>query len=132
MDSGPVAVELTGTVTSTLAAGANGSRNVTVRLKDNGGGVDTSDAQTFVIAVSTTTAGSSLTVVDPIPNQLVGVHTPFTLPVVGVFDDSDGDPITLSGAVTASPTPTYTWFVRSGEFCNTETPVLTLTDLTID
>ena len=41
-----------------------------------------------------------------------------------------GDTVTLAAAVTASPAPTYTWFVRGGEFCNTETPVLTLTDIT--
>jgi hypothetical protein len=38
--------------------------------------------------------------------------------------------VTFTAAVNASPTPTYTWFVRGGEFCNTETPVLTLTDVT--
>jgi hypothetical protein len=41
-----------------------------------------------------------------------------------------GDTVTLAAAVSASPAPTYTWFVRGGEFCNTETPVLTLTDIT--
>jgi peroxiredoxin len=41
-----------------------------------------------------------------------------------------GETVTLTAAVSASPTPTYTWFVRGGEFCNTETPVLTLTDVT--
>ena len=41
-----------------------------------------------------------------------------------------GETVTLTAAVSASPTPVYTWFVRGGEFCNTETPVLTLTDVT--
>ena len=42
---------LTGVLNYTLAAGASGTANVTVKLKDNGGGTDTSDAQTFVITV---------------------------------------------------------------------------------
>jgi peroxiredoxin len=41
-----------------------------------------------------------------------------------------GQTVTLTAAVSASPPPTYTWFFRGGEFCNTETPVLTLTDVT--
>lgn len=86
---------LTGTLTYTLAPGANGTANVTVTLKDNGGGADTSDSQTFVIAVTTAT-DPSLTVFNPIPNQIVGVHTPFSLSAANVFEDSDGDPITLS------------------------------------
>ncbi len=92
---------LTGTLTYTLAAGANGTANVTVTLKDNGGPLggttDTSDPQIFVIAVTTTT-DTSLTVVSPVPNQTVGVHTPFLLPVAGVFNDSDGDPITITAS----------------------------------
>ena len=41
-----------------------------------------------------------------------------------------GATVTLTAAVSASPVPIYTWFFRGGEFCNTETPVLTLTDIT--
>lgn len=41
-----------------------------------------------------------------------------------------GDSVTLTAAVTASPTPIYTWYFRGGEFCNTESPVLTLNDIT--
>ena len=87
--------ELKGTLSYTLAAGANGTANVTVKLKDNGSGVDTSDAQVFVIAVTTAT-DPTLTVVNPLANQVVGVHTPLTLSAANVFNDSDGDPITLS------------------------------------
>ncbi len=36
----------------------------------------------------------------------------------------------LTAAVAASPAPTYTWFFKGGEFCNTDTPVLELNDLT--
>ena len=88
---------LKGTLKYTLAAGASGTANVTVKLKDNGGGTDTSDPQTFVIAVTTTT-NPALTVINPIPNQLVGIHTPFTLALANVFNDSNGDPITLSAS----------------------------------
>jgi hypothetical protein len=43
--------EVTGTLTFTPAPDANGTATVTVRLQDNGGGADTSAAQTFVITV---------------------------------------------------------------------------------
>ncbi len=41
-----------------------------------------------------------------------------------------GGSVTLTAAVAAAPTPIYTWYFRGGEFCNTDTPVLALTDLT--
>ncbi|MBL9188712.1 MAG: immunoglobulin domain-containing protein [Opitutaceae bacterium] len=41
-----------------------------------------------------------------------------------------GDTVTLRAAVHAATTPTYTWYFRGGEFCNTDTPELTLTGLT--
>ncbi len=41
-----------------------------------------------------------------------------------------GQTVTLSAAVAASPAATYTWFFRGGEFCNTDAPVLSLTDIT--
>lgn len=90
---------LSGTLTYTLKAGATGTANVTVRLKDNGGsasgGVDTSDAQLFVIAVTDST-DLNLTLVNPIPNQTIGVHAPLTLSASGVFLVGDGDLVTLS------------------------------------
>src|SRR5438132_64646 len=50
------AIAANGTLTYTPAANANGSATVTVQLHDNGGvatgGVDTSAAQTFTIAVA--------------------------------------------------------------------------------
>jgi hypothetical protein len=49
------AISSTGTLTFTLKPGATGSRTVTVKLKDNGGGggaLDTSPDQTFVITVT--------------------------------------------------------------------------------
>lgn len=99
--------ELKGTLSYTLAAGASGTANVTVKLKDNGGPsgstTDTSDSQTFVVTVTTTT-DPSLMVVDPLPNQTVGVHTPFSLSAANVFEDSDSDPITLSAALSDGST----------------------------
>ncbi len=41
-----------------------------------------------------------------------------------------GESATLTAAVAASSGTTYTWFFRGGEFCNTDTPVLTLNDIT--
>ncbi|MFM8337688.1 MAG: immunoglobulin domain-containing protein, partial [Opitutaceae bacterium] len=41
-----------------------------------------------------------------------------------------GSNVTFTAAVAASPATTYTWYVRGGEFCNTEGPVLTLTNIT--
>ena len=41
-----------------------------------------------------------------------------------------GETVTLTAAVAASPAPTYTWFFRGGEFCNTDSPVLTLSNVT--
>ena len=41
-----------------------------------------------------------------------------------------GENVTLTAAVTASPVPVYTWYFRGGEFCNTESPVLTLNAIT--
>jgi hypothetical protein len=90
--------ELFGTLTYTLAAGASGTANVTVFLKDNGGGVDTSDSQTFVIAVTTAT-DPTLVVLNPLANQLVGVHTAFTLSAANVFDNQTGSPLTLTATL---------------------------------
>ncbi len=89
---------LKGTLTYTLAAGANGTANVTLKLKDNGGGSDTSDSQVFVIAATTSTE-ASLTVVNPISNKVIGVHTPTSFSAANTFNDSDGDTLTLSATL---------------------------------
>lgn len=58
------AVSATGTLTFTLAAGAQGTASVTVQIHDNGGtangGVDTSPAQTFQINVTVDTGAPQL------------------------------------------------------------------------
>jgi len=46
------AIAVNGTLTYTPATGATGSATVTVQLHDNGGGTDTSAAQTFTINVT--------------------------------------------------------------------------------
>ena len=59
------AVSLTGTLTYTSAANANGSATVSVQVHDNGGttngGVDTSGAQTFTITVNAVNDAPSFT-----------------------------------------------------------------------
>lgn len=100
---------LRGTLTYTIAGSVTGTANVTVKLKDNGGsassGVDTSDAQVFVIAVTTSTDAG--VVVAPLANQTVGVHTPFLLSASGVFSGG-GDNLTLS-ATLANGNQLPTW-----------------------
>jgi peroxiredoxin len=41
-----------------------------------------------------------------------------------------GETVTLTAQVAAAPGTTYTWFVRGSEFCNTDSPSVTLIDLT--
>ncbi len=41
-----------------------------------------------------------------------------------------GSTVTFTAAVNSGPGTVYTWYVRGGEFCNTEGPALTLTNLT--
>ena len=95
---------LVGTLTYTLAPGASGTANVTLKLKDNGGsasgGIDTSDPQMFVIAVTNSTE-PTLSVVNPIPNQTTGVHTQFSLSAANTFLDTDGDLLTLSATLSS-------------------------------
>ncbi len=69
---------LKGTLTYTIAAGAQGTANVIVMLKDNGGsfmgGVDTSDPQTFTITVTPINDPPSFTLAGspPAANEDVG------------------------------------------------------------
>ena len=87
--------ELKGTLNYTLAAGVFGTANVTVKLKDNGSGLDTSDPQIFVVAVAKSTS-SLVSLTTPIPNQVVGVHSPFSLAADGTFT---GAPHSLSATL---------------------------------
>ena len=93
---------LKGTLSYTLAPGASGTANVTLKLKDNGGsasgGDDTSDPQVFVIAITNSTE-ATLNVVNPIANQTVGVHTQLSLSAANTFLDTDGDSLTLSATL---------------------------------
>ncbi len=41
-----------------------------------------------------------------------------------------GETVTLTAQVATGPATTYTWFVRGNEFCNTDSPSVTLKDLT--
>lgn len=72
---------LKGTLNYTIAAGAQGTANITVTLKDNGGsamnGVDTSDPQTFTITVAPINDPPSFTLTGnpPAVNEDVGLTT---------------------------------------------------------
>ena len=55
-------IDASGNLTYTPAADANGSATVTVQIHDNGGGADTSVAQTFVINVNAVNDTPSFTV----------------------------------------------------------------------
>lgn len=126
---------LSGTLTYTLKAGATGTANVTVQLKDNGGsvsgGVDTSDAQLFVIAVTTTT-DANLTLANPIPNQTAGIHAPFSLSAAGVFSVTDLDLVTLSATLSnGNALPAWLTFTP-GAASTTPTGLFTGTPLDAD
>ncbi len=73
-------------------------------------------------------AGNSATTIDLIIAPPAGAPE-FTLQPRSVRARL-GESVTFSAAVSASPATTYTWCVRGGEFCNTDSPVLTLTNLT--
>lgn len=110
---------LSGTLNYTIAAGATGTANVSIRLRDNGGnvggGVDTSDPQILVIAVTTSTS-ATITLDNPIPNQVIGVHTPFSLDASSVFSGG-----TLSATLSNGNTlPTWLTFTpTTGDFTGT-------------
>jgi hypothetical protein len=57
----------TGTLSFTPAPDANGSADITVILRDNGGGTDTSPAQTFRITVTPVNDSPTLAAADPPP-----------------------------------------------------------------
>jgi peroxiredoxin len=73
-------------------------------------------------------AGTAATLVD------LAVAPPATAPIFTVQPRSVrarlGDTVTLTAAVSATPAASYLWCFRGGEFCNTDTPVLTLNNIT--
>ena len=95
---------------------------------------------TGVISGRPTTAGRHVVVVtaeNPAGSAAALVDLAIAPPAAPVFTAQPrsararlGASVTLTAAVVAAPTPIYTWYFRGGEFCNTDTPVLTLTDLT--
>ena len=69
-------IDASGNLTYTPAADANGSATVTVQIHDNGGGADTSVAQTFVINVNAVNDTPSFTVgADQTVNEDAGPQT---------------------------------------------------------
>ncbi|MDP6635436.1 MAG: lamin tail domain-containing protein [Phycisphaerae bacterium] len=101
------AVSADGTLTFTAAADANGSATITLELSDNGGGLDTSAPQQFLITVDPVndtpsfTAGPDVTVdEDDGPQTVVGWATGIS---AGPADESGQ---VLSFAVTNNTNPT--------------------------
>lgn len=97
----------TGVVSGTPTAAAVGRHAITVTAENAAGAA----ATTLDLAI--TAAGAPVFTLQP-PSVRARI----------------GETVTLTAAVSASPTPTYTWFVRGTEFCNTDSPSLTLTEIT--
>ncbi len=92
-------------------------------------GTPTAPGRHLLVIEAANAAGTAATYVDltVAPAAAAPVFTRQPVAVRGRI----GGAVTLSAALAPSPTPvTYTWFVRGGEFCNTDAPTLTLTDLT--
>ncbi|MFM9965524.1 MAG: beta strand repeat-containing protein [Planctomycetaceae bacterium] len=107
--------ELVGRLTYTLAAGAVGTANVMVTLKDNGGGADTSDAQIFTIVVGAINDPPSFTLAGnpPTVNEDAGLQTVlnFATNISAGSPDEFGQTLTFSvmptgGGLTFSTLPT--------------------------
>ena len=91
-------------------------------------GTPTAVGRYAIVITATNAAGTAGTNVD------LSITPPSGAPVFTQQPRSTrarlGENVTLTAAVTASPTPIYTWYFRGGEFCNTESPVLTLNEVT--
>ena len=81
-----------------------------------------------IVVTATNAAGSTATVVD------LSVGEARTAPVFTQQPQSVrttiGSNVTLTAVATGSPKPTFTWFFKGSEFCNTTDPVLDLTNVT--
>ena len=81
-----------------------------------------------IVVTATNAAGSTATVVD------LSVGEARTAPVFTQQPQSVrttiGANVTLTAVATGSPKPTFTWFFKGSEFCNTTDPVLDLTNVT--
>ena len=103
-------IDASGNLTYTLAANANGSAVVSVQIRDNGGGTDTSAVQTFTIGVTPVNdaaviAGDTTGVVTEAGGVANG--TPNTPTATGTLTDTDIDnPANTFQAVAAGATTT--------------------------
>lgn len=91
-------------------------------------GTPTAAGRHAIVVTAENPAGAAATVVDlaVIPAPAVPVVTRHPASVRARI----GGSATLAAAVDAPPGTVYTWFFRGGEFCNTDSPVLTLNDVT--
>lgn len=91
-------------------------------------GTPTTAGRRAVVVTAENAAGAATTTLDLAVTG--GVAAPvFTLQPRSVRARL-GDKVTLTAAVSAPPGTIYTWYFRGGEFCNTDSPVLALNDIT--
>ncbi len=91
-------------------------------------GTPTAATRRTVIVTAENSAGAASTAIDLAISPAAGAPVFTTQP--RSVRARLGQQVTLAAAVSASPAPIYTWYFRGGEFCNTESPVLTLNDIT--
>ena len=91
-------------------------------------GTPTTAERRALVITAENAAGTAATVVD------LSVGAPRTAPVFTVQPSSVrasiGDSLTLTAAVATGPGTAYQWYFKGAEFCNCETPVLALNNLT--
>ncbi len=91
-------------------------------------GTPTTAGRRAVVITADNAAGSAATVVDLVISAATAAPV-FTVQPQSVRA-AIGANITLTAAATGSPKPTFTWYFKGSEFCNTTDPVLDLTNIT--
>ncbi|MCX6951121.1 MAG: immunoglobulin domain-containing protein, partial [Verrucomicrobia bacterium] len=92
-------------------------------------GMPTAAGRRALTITADNAAGSAATVVDLIVSAPTSAPV-FTLQPQSVRTTIGTAKVTLTAAATGTPKPTFTWFFKGSEFCNTPDPVLELTDIT--
>ncbi|NJK70121.1 MAG: tandem-95 repeat protein, partial [Microcoleus sp. SU_5_3] len=121
----PPAIDPSGQLTFTPAAGATGTANITLNLTDNGGtlngGVDTSADRTFVINITNNSPIGNLDTYNIRPNTVLNV--PISDGVLANDSDLDGDLLTAN--LVANPNNGTIALNNNGSFSYTPNPGFT-------